>query len=105
MRSLSVAEGHQLPLIHVVYADDEQLLNTLEGEWFEILHAFAWQDYRSQAAAYYEALYGLNREEGEAATGADLFVLKFMYGQDIIDNISMLLLQIYFPNQYHLQFG
>jgi len=72
MLSLSVAEGHQLPLIHEVQADDQYLLNTLEGEWFEILYAFPWQDYRSHAAAYYEALYAFNRNEREAVEGVDV---------------------------------
>ena len=67
MLSLGVAEGHQLPLMHEVHADDQHLLNTLEGEWFEILHTFPWQDYRSPAAAYYEALYTFNQTERQAA--------------------------------------
>ena len=42
MLSPRVVEGHQIPLIHEVHADDQCLLNTLEGEWFEILHDFPW---------------------------------------------------------------
>ena len=59
MLSSRVSEGYQIPLIHEVHADDQYLLNTLEGEWFEILHDFAWEDHRYPAAAYYEALYDL----------------------------------------------
>jgi hypothetical protein len=71
MLSLGVAEGHQVPLIHEVHADDQYLLNTLDGEWFEILHAFPWREYREHAAAYYDALHAFNREEREQASGAD----------------------------------
>ena len=70
MLSLRVGEGHQIPLIHEVHADDQYLLNTLEGEWFEILHAFAWEDYRPHAAAYYEALYDFNTQERQRAVEA-----------------------------------
>lgn len=71
MLSLGVAEGQQLPLIHEVHADDQHLLNTLEGEWFEILHTFPWQEYRSPAAAYYEALSAFNQAERQAAEGTE----------------------------------
>jgi hypothetical protein len=63
MLSSRVSEGYQIPLIHEVHADDQYLLNTLEGEWFEILHDFAWEDHRHHAAAYYEALYNFNTQE------------------------------------------
>ena len=46
MLSPKIAEDHQIPLIHEVHADDHYLLNTLDGEWFEILHTFPWEDYR-----------------------------------------------------------
>ncbi len=39
------------------------MLNTIEGEWFEILSAFPWQSYREVAAAYYDALYAFNLDE------------------------------------------
>jgi len=65
-----IAEGHQIPLIHEVHADDRYLLNTLDGEWFEILQNFPWEDYRHHAAAYYDALYAFNSEEREGSTGA-----------------------------------
>jgi len=70
MLSPSIADGYQIPLIHEVYADDQYLLNTIDGEWFEILHRFAWEDYRHHAAAYYDALYQFNSEEREASKGA-----------------------------------
>jgi len=46
MLSVGTAEGHQIPLIREVHDDDEHLLNTLEGEWFEILYHFRWEQYR-----------------------------------------------------------
>ena len=71
MLSPQITEGHQAPLIHEVHADDQYLLNTLDGEWFEILHRFPWMDYRQHAAAYYDALYAFNCEECEAAKRID----------------------------------
>ena len=67
MLSLGIAEGQQIPLVHEVHADDQYLLNTIDGDWFEILHHFPWQDYRHHAAAYYDALYAFNRDERDAA--------------------------------------
>ena len=74
MLSPRVAEGHQIPLIHEVHADDQYLLDTLDGEWFEILYDLPWEGYRPHAAAYYEALYAFNMSEnlppvGERASG------------------------------------
>ena len=69
MLSLHVAEGHQIPLIHEVHADDRHLLDTIDGEWFEILHGFPWADYRHHAAAYYDALYEFNIREGHNPAG------------------------------------
>jgi hypothetical protein len=65
MLSPRVVEGHQIPLIHEVHADDQYLLNTLEGEWFEILYDLPWEDYPPHAAAYYEALYEFNIRENQ----------------------------------------
>ena len=62
MLSLTETQGQQIPLIHEVHADDQYLLNTIEGEWFEILSAFPWQRYRAVAVAYYDALYAFNLE-------------------------------------------
>ena len=70
MLSPLFTEGHQVPLIHEIHADDQYLLNTIDGEWFEILHHFPWTDYRHHAAAYYDALYEFNSEEREATKGA-----------------------------------
>ena len=70
MLSPRVVEGHQIPLIHEVHADDQTLLNTLEGEWFEILHDFPWEDYRPHAAAYYDALYEFNINESQPSVEA-----------------------------------
>ncbi len=69
MLALRIADGYQIPLIHEVHADDRYLLNTIDGEWFEILHHFPWEDYRHQAAAYYDALYEFNSEERKASKG------------------------------------
>jgi hypothetical protein len=46
-----------------------------------------------------------NVPEGSEMWGCRFFCTKFLYRQDITDNISMRLLQIYFPNQYRLRFG
>ena len=70
MLSPRVVEGHQIPLIHEVHADDQTLLNTLEGEWFEVLHDLPWEDYRPHAAAYYDALYEFNISENQPSVGA-----------------------------------
>ena len=70
MLSPLISEGQQIPLIHEVHADDRYLLNTIDGEWFEILHNFPWEDYRLHGAAYYDALYEFNNLQGEAAQGA-----------------------------------
>ena len=66
-----MTEGYQAPLIHEVHADDQYLLNTLDGEWFEILHHLPWVDYREHAGAYYDALYTFNSEEREPAKRVD----------------------------------
>jgi hypothetical protein len=63
-----IAEGDQIPLIHEVQSDDEHLLNTIDGEWFEILYYFRWEDYRKPAADYYNALYDFNQTPILAAT-------------------------------------
>ncbi len=68
MLSPSIAEGQQIPLIHEVQSDDEHLLNTIDGEWFEILYDFRWEDYREPAADYYNALYDFNQAPPQAAT-------------------------------------
>ena len=70
MLSPVVAQGHQVSLIHEVHADDRYLLNTIDGEWFEILHDFPWASYREHAAAYYQALYEFNSNEHQAVVGA-----------------------------------
>jgi hypothetical protein len=64
-----VAQDHQIPLIHEVHADDQYLLNTMDGEWFEILHNFPCEDYRYPAAAYYDALYEFNLRDRLAPVG------------------------------------
>ena len=71
MLSLGTAEGHQLPLIHAVHDDDEHLLNTLDGEWFEILYHFRWEAYRQFAADYYNALYDFNQLTAQPAAQSD----------------------------------
>ena len=70
MLSPQFVEGHQVLLIHEVHADDRYLLNTIDGEWFEILHHFPWEAYRHHAAAYYDALYAFNSEERDATNGS-----------------------------------
>lgn len=63
-------KDYQFPLIHTVHSDDEELLNIIDGEWFEILHHFPWADYRHVAAAYYDALYEFNRSASQATVEA-----------------------------------
>ena len=69
MLTALAAEDHQVPLIHEVHADDQYLLNTIDGEWFEILHDFPWEDHRHPAAAYYDALYEFNLSDGQTPVG------------------------------------
>jgi hypothetical protein len=68
MLSPRIAEGQQIPLIHEFHSDDEYLLNTIDGEWFEILYYFRWEDYRQFAADYYSALYDFNQMPPQIAT-------------------------------------
>ncbi|MCP3868539.1 MAG: hypothetical protein GY703_10660 [Gammaproteobacteria bacterium] len=56
-----LAQGQRIPFIHEVHSDDTHLLNTIDGEWFEILLYFPWEDYRSFASDYYNALYDFNQ--------------------------------------------
>jgi hypothetical protein len=70
MLSPQVINCQQVPLIHEVHADDQYSLNTIDGEWFEILHHFHWVDYRHHAATYYDALYAFNIKEQEASISA-----------------------------------
>jgi len=53
MVSAAIDEIQQIPLIHEIYVHERHLLNTIDGEWFEILHHFPWQDYRQFGANYY----------------------------------------------------
>jgi len=55
-----LAQYQQIPLIHEVWEDDQHLLNTIDGEWFNILYRFPWRNYREYAARYYDALYEFN---------------------------------------------
>lgn len=68
MLSPSVEESHQISLIHTVFSDDEHLLNTIDGEWFEVLYYFSWEAYRQFAADYYNALYDFNQQQEVRAT-------------------------------------
>ena len=71
MLSLTPTQDQPLALIHEVQVDDQYLLNTIEGEWFEILSAFPWQSYREPAAAYYDALYAFNLEGSAPAAESE----------------------------------
>jgi hypothetical protein len=68
MLSPRIAQCQQIPLIHEVYSDDKRLLNTLDGECFDILYHFRWEDYREPAADYYNALYDFNQAPPQTAT-------------------------------------
>jgi len=67
-----IEEGQQIPLLHEVHSDDEHLLNTLDGEWFEILYHFRWEDHRQFAADYYNALYDFNQLPAHPAAQRDV---------------------------------
>lgn len=71
MLPFRIEEGQQIPLIHEVHSDDAHLLNTIDGEWFDILYHFRWQDYRQAAADYYNALYDFNQLPPTNATAED----------------------------------
>ena len=71
MLAPGIAESHQIPLIHAVYSDDDYLLNTIDGEWFEVLYHFSWENYREFAAEYYNALYDFNQLAGQRAAPED----------------------------------
>jgi hypothetical protein len=71
MLSLRIEEGQQIPLIHEVHSDDAHLLNTIDGEWFDILYQFPWQAYRQVAADYYNALYDFNQVPPKSAAEDD----------------------------------
>ena len=70
MLSPRIEEGRQIFLIHEVHSDDEHLLNTIDGEWFDILYHFRWEEYREPAADYYNALYDFNQLPPQNATEA-----------------------------------
>ena len=53
----------QIPLIHIVFADDEILMKSSDAEWFGILRSFPWERYRGYGAEYYDALYAFNLKE------------------------------------------
>ncbi|MCK5355479.1 MAG: hypothetical protein KAJ63_10210, partial [Methyloprofundus sp.] len=71
MLSPRVAECYQFPLFHEVHLDDQRLLNTIDGEWFEILHSLPWENYRVHAASYYDALYNFNVDQREISENQD----------------------------------
>ncbi len=71
MLSLPIAPGLQIPLIYEVRSDDADLRNTIDGEWFDILDHFPWQDYRQVAADYYNARYDFNQLPPQKATEDD----------------------------------
>lgn len=71
MISPRIVEGYQVPLFHHVHEDDEYLLNTIAGEWFQILYSFPWKEYRKPAAAYYDALFDFNQRQRIRASNED----------------------------------
>ncbi len=66
MLSAALDDIQQIPLIHEIHLDERHLLNTIDGEWYEILHHFPWQDYRQFGADYYNALYDFNQASAQA---------------------------------------
>lgn len=63
MLPLYLEKEQQIPLIYEIHSDDEKLLQIKENQWFRILYNFPWQQYRKNAAEYYEALYDFNLRE------------------------------------------
>ena len=72
MLSPTIDDIQQVPLIHEIHLDERHLLNTLDGEWFEILHHFPWQDYRQFGADYYNALYDFNQASAQATVDEEV---------------------------------
>ncbi len=68
----SVAAHQQIPLIHVVHEDDELLANSPDAEWYKILQNLTWEQYRSIAADYYNALYHFNKSKTHSQKISDL---------------------------------
>jgi uncharacterized glyoxalase superfamily protein PhnB len=68
----SVAAHQQIPLIHVVHEDDELLANSPDAEWYKILQNLPWEQYRSIAADYYNALYHFNKSKTHSQKISDL---------------------------------
>jgi len=68
----SVAAHQQIPLIHVVHEDDELLANSPDAEWYKILQNLPWEQYRSIAADYYNALYHFNKSKTHSQKSSDL---------------------------------
>lgn len=60
-----VFPGEQLPLIHLVGADEIELMNSPNAVWYDILARWDWRPDRDLAAQYYEALYRFNLEAKE----------------------------------------
>ncbi len=56
-------QSEQLPLVHIIYEDDRLMSQTPEAEWYRILSAFPWKNYRNIAAIYYDALYHFNQKQ------------------------------------------
>ena len=46
---------------------DKTLLNIIDGEWYDILYNFSWENYRQIGAAYYDALRDFNLRESNVA--------------------------------------
>ncbi len=68
----AVAAHQQIPLIHVVHEDDELLANSPEAEWYKILQSLPWEQYRSIAADYYNALYHFNKSKPHSQKSGEL---------------------------------
>ena len=68
----TVAPHQQIPLIYVVNEDDELLANSPDAEWYKILQNLPWEQYRSIAADYYNALYHFNKSKTHSHKSSDL---------------------------------
>jgi len=88
MLSPITLQGNALPLFHEVHEDDRLLLNTLNGEWFNILYYLPWEDYRLVAACYYDALYDFNLNEQKKRTERERKALLEMDDEESESEVS-----------------
>jgi hypothetical protein len=65
MLPLPRAQGPQSSLIQIVADDDRVLLESPQADWYRVLYALPWEEYRAYGAQYYDALYQFNVEQAK----------------------------------------